>query len=265
MLGTLHYVASHSPQVVPRVLIVDDDDAVRGVVAMTLELEGISVVQARCVDHARPILAQGSIDGIILDRQLPDGDGLDLLPAIDELEPRPTVVIHSTLDDGQEPYGLARVAKGDVDAIVAALAVGASQPLARRLAVIDLVRRESGDLIEEWRELCRWDPMLPPDAQPPVASSIVASFVDALERPQPLGWGTDPAMEEAVELYAMACHSPTIAVEQLVCLREALVRHIWARIPPDEVPETLARMHMLVDRAIVTAVDVTTARIHTNA
>ena len=260
MLGTLLPVANHPPQVVPRVLIVDDDDAVRGVVAMTLELEGIDVVQARCVDHARPIIALGDIDGVILDRQLPDGDGLDLLPAIQELRPCPTVVIHSTLEDGREPAGLARAAKGDVDAIVAALAVGASQPLARRLAVVDLVRRESSDLIAEWRELCRWDPMLPPDASPPLASTIVASFVDALERPQPLGWGTDPAMEEAVELYAVACHSPTVAVGQLVCLREALVRHIWARIPPDEVGETLARMHMLVDRAIVTTVDILTVR-----
>ncbi|MFP5326194.1 MAG: hypothetical protein ACLGHT_01780, partial [Acidimicrobiia bacterium] len=55
-------------------------------------------------------------------------------------------------------------------------------------------------------------------------------------------------------------HSTTGAVEQLVCLRQALVRHIWARIPPDEVGETLARMHMLVDRAMVTAVDVRSAR-----
>jgi CheY-like chemotaxis protein len=259
-LGTVLCVVTDAPQIVPRVLIVDDDDAVRGVVAMTLEFEGIDVVQARCVEHARPIIAQGGIDGVILDRQLPDGDGLDLLPAITDLEPCPTVVIHSTLEDGSEPEGLARVAKGDVDAIVAALTVGHSQPLARQLAVIDLVRREAGDVIEEWRELCRWDPMLPPDANPPVASRIVSSFVEALERPQPLGWGIDPAMEDVLEVYALACHSPTMAVEQLVCLREALVRHIWARIPPDEVGETLARMHMLVDRAIVTAVDVSTAR-----
>ena len=254
-------VTISDPQVVPRVLIVDDDDAVRGVVAMSLELEGIDVVQARCISHAEPILAQGGIDGVILDRQLPDGDGLDLLPAIQALDPCPSVVIHSTLDDGSEPLGLARVAKGDVDSIVAALAVGVSQPLARQLAVIDLVRREAADVVEEWRELCHWDPLLPPDANPPMASRIVAAFVDALERPQPLGWGIDPAMEEVLEVYALSCHSPTYAVEQLVCLREALVRHIWARIPPDEAGETLARMHMLVDRAIVTTVDISTARI----
>lgn len=254
-------MVAESPQVVPRVLIVDDDDAVRGVVAMSLELEGIDVVQARCVAHAQPIISQGGIDGVILDRQLPDGDGLDLLPAIQELDPAPTVVIHSTLDDGAEPLGLARVVKGDVDSIVAALAVGASQPLARQLAVIDLVRREAADLVEEWRELCHWDPLLPPDAVPPMASRIVGAFVDALQRPQPLGWGIDPAMEDVLEVYALSCSSPTFAVEQLVCLREALVRHIWARIPPDEVGETLARMHMLVDRAIVTTVDIATARI----
>ena len=260
MLGTLQYVVSRQPQIVPRVLIVDDDDTVRGVVAMTLEFEGIDVLQARCVEHARPIISQGGIDGVILDRQLPDGDGLDLLPAINDLEPSPTVVIHSTLDDSMQPEGLVRVAKGDVDAIVAALAVGASQPLARQLAVIDLVRREAGNVVQEWRELCRWDPMLPPSANPPVATRIVSCFVDALERPQPLGWGIDPAMEDVLEVYALACHSVTVAVEQLVCLREALVRHIWARIPPDEIGETLARMHMLVDRAIVTAVDVSTTR-----
>jgi hypothetical protein len=169
------------------------------------------------------------------------------------------VVVHSTLDDGREPPWVRRVVKGDVEGLVDALAVGESQPLARRLAVIDLVSRESAHLIADWREMCRWDPMLPPDADPPLAASVVSGLVAALERPQPLGWGVDPAMHESVASFARACGSAEIAVEELVCLRESLVRAVGARIPPDEAGETLSRLHMLVDRAILISVQATAA------
>lgn len=249
-----------APTIVPKVLLVDDDDRIRRVIAMALELEGVEVAEARSLADAR-VLLTADVDGVVLDRQLPDGDGLELLADVKGLGPQVTVVVHSTLDDGREPAWVARADKGDADAILAALALGPSAPLARRLAAIDLVGAEASSIVEEWRELCCWDPMLPPETDPPLAREVVCALVEALERPQPLGWGTDPAIESVIAGYTDRCPSLDVAVGQLVCLREALVRHTSARIPPDELVETLARMHMLLDRAIVAAVQHASSRL----
>lgn len=240
------------PVVTPQVLVVDDDVPVRRIVAMSLALEGVEVVEAGSVGEARNRLSE-AIDGVVLDRQLPDGDGLDLLPVLERFRPHVSVVVHSTLDDGREPAWVVKVAKGDVDALVEALALGPSRPLAQRLAVVDLVEHEVGDVVAEWRELCVWDPMLPPDTAPPLATEVVCAVVDALGRPQPIGWGADPAVEGVIGAFVEQTGSVPVAIGQLVCLREALVRRISARIPPAELAETTARLHMALDRAIVLA------------
>ena len=43
------------------------------------------------------------------------------------------------------------------------------------------------------------------------------------------------------------------AIEELVCLREALSRRIRGRVPPAEAEETWARLQMTIDRAMACA------------
>src|SRR5436305_11419656 len=107
-------------------LVVDDDERVRAMVRFTLELEGLTVVEAPSLVQARRLLGP-DIAGIVLDRQLPDGDGLDLLPDIGRLSPDAPVVVCSALLDGREPPGLSRVDKSDMPGLVAAFGLGADE------------------------------------------------------------------------------------------------------------------------------------------
>lgn len=62
----------------PRILLVDDDLDVADFARSTLEPEGFEVLHAKDLFQARGLLSRGSVDLVLLDRRLPDGDGLDL-------------------------------------------------------------------------------------------------------------------------------------------------------------------------------------------
>ncbi|HEY4410192.1 MAG TPA: GGDEF domain-containing protein [Acidimicrobiia bacterium] len=110
---------------------------------------------------------------------------------------------------------------------------------------------EGPALAEEWRELCRWDPELAPDIDPPPVEPVIAAVAEALSRPQPLAWGADEAMAAAVD--AFTDRAGPAAVEELVCLREALSRRLRGRVPAGETTETWARLQMTLDRAMTRA------------
>jgi len=103
----------------------------------------------------------------------------------------------------------------------------------------------------EWRELCRWDPELAPETVPPAVEPVIAAVADALNRPQPLGWGADDEVAVAVDDFTD--RAGPAAVEELVCLREALSRRLRGRVPAGEAAETWARLQMTVDRAMARA------------
>ncbi|NUO19476.1 sigma-54-dependent Fis family transcriptional regulator [bacterium] len=64
------------------VLIIEDDRALREELTDTFELEEYEVWQAQDCASAKKVLEQAQPDAILLDIQLPDGDGLELLPWI---------------------------------------------------------------------------------------------------------------------------------------------------------------------------------------
>ncbi|MEW6475416.1 MAG: GGDEF domain-containing protein [Actinomycetota bacterium] len=103
----------------------------------------------------------------------------------------------------------------------------------------------------EWRELCRWDPELEPEVVTPPVEPVIEAVASALNRPQPLGWGADDEVVEAVDAFTE--QAGPAAIEELVCLREALTRRLQGRVPPTEAAETWARLQMTIDRAISTA------------
>ena len=72
-----------------RALIVDDDSSFRIGLADVLRLEGFVTVTTSTVQEARHELAKGTVDIVFVDEQLPDGSGLELLPAPDT----PTVIV----------------------------------------------------------------------------------------------------------------------------------------------------------------------------
>src|SRR3954454_20339694 len=130
----------------------------------------------------------------------------------------------------------------------------------RPLAIADLLRGDIDATVQDWRELCRWDPMLPPQSNPPIAIALISALADALHHPQPLGWGADPEMEKMVGAFSLSAGSLDIAIGQLVCLGEALRRRLFDRVPRDEADETHMRLEMIIDRAIGVAAQQAAAR-----
>ncbi|HEX2849777.1 MAG TPA: response regulator, partial [Acidimicrobiales bacterium] len=248
----------------PVILVVDDDESARRLVRMGLELEGAVVVEADTLARARQYLNR-RMDGVVLDRELPDGDGLELLADIGTTCPDVPIVVNSTVDDRREPVWVVKVDKGDLPEIVRGLDLTATSVAGAELAVVDLVRAEAEALVGDWRELCRWDPLLPPDSEPPVPRLVVDAIIDALQRPQPIGWGPDPALASVTELFASSAGAIDVAIGQLVCLREAFRRHIAGQVPAGEEQETRARVDMLIDRAIWTTSRVAAARLQRQA
>ena len=265
-------------------LVIDDDDRVRSMVRFALELEGLTVTEAGALVEARHLLGP-HISGIVLDRQLPDGDGLDLLPDIGTLSPDARVVVCSALNDGREPPGLPRVDKADVNGLLAMFGLGADptdtdpdadptdsrtrpEPLATRAEVFrdtgrygDYVRADLEGLTRDWQELCRWDPELVVDAWPDSAAAFVVALADALDRPQPLGWGVDPAVESAAAVLAESAPSASAAIAQLVCLREALSRRLMRSLIIEEAADVMQRATMALERGMAAVVNAVSARL----
>lgn len=81
----------------PHILHVEDDPDFRRVVAMVLGNDA-SIVTATSLKDARQKLEHERFDLILLDLQLPDGPGLDLLPLSNSQTPACPVVVFSVQD-----------------------------------------------------------------------------------------------------------------------------------------------------------------------
>ena len=61
-----------------RTLVVEDDVRLRSIVVRTLSRAGLACDEASRVDEAEELLSLHQYDLLVLDRRLPDGDGLDV-------------------------------------------------------------------------------------------------------------------------------------------------------------------------------------------
>jgi two-component system KDP operon response regulator KdpE len=110
-----------------RVLVIEDDRALRLTLTATLKAEGYAPVEAGSVAAARQRLRERSPDLVILDLGLPDGDGMDFLSALrSEGDLTPIVVL---------------TARGDEDSKVRALDLGADDYVTKPFGVAELVAR----------------------------------------------------------------------------------------------------------------------------
>jgi two-component system, OmpR family, response regulator len=76
------------------VLIVEDSAPVRARVVALLQEYGLEVVgEAATAAEALALAESLRPDAIVLDLHLPDGDGIDLLPALKAREPAPLVAV----------------------------------------------------------------------------------------------------------------------------------------------------------------------------
>ena len=66
----------------PRLLVVEDEDEIGDWVEKLLTTAGMEVSRARNLAEAEARFEAGPVDALIVDRQLPDGDGLDMVARI---------------------------------------------------------------------------------------------------------------------------------------------------------------------------------------
>lgn len=88
------------------VLVVDDDDALRMLCRVNLELDGYRVLEAASVADALRTLAEEPIDAMLLDIHLRDGDGRELLEALGGRRP-PVALFTGSARVGPELRALA--------------------------------------------------------------------------------------------------------------------------------------------------------------
>ena len=117
-------------------LLVDDDRAFTAVAVAALQREGFPVKVAHSLHEARRALEGGAgFELVVLDRRLPDGDGLSFLPELKRGLPGAVVVMVT--------------AHGDIASAVEAIRLGAADYVAKPIELSDLVmkaRRASDEL-----------------------------------------------------------------------------------------------------------------------
>ena len=76
-----------------KILIVEDDKALSNGIALALKAEGYIFLQTQDLAGAREALKNQEITLVILDLNLPDGNGLELLQEIKETQDLPVVIL----------------------------------------------------------------------------------------------------------------------------------------------------------------------------
>lgn len=226
-----------------RVLVVDDDPTARRLLRLSLELEGAEVAEAASLAQARDELVF-HFDGVVLDRRLPDGDGLELLPLLAERHPQASVVVCSNLEDHAEPWFVLHVPKTDMESVVSALGLtrkgSPGIPIEVRLgaSLAEIVRRFIARL---GRQL--GDPAVP------AVHGLVTQLVHALDRSDARS-GDDPIVLETPEQR----HRAEVTVRQLVDLRELLTAEVGRQLNRDSRAGLLAAVGREIDRWILAVV-----------
>ena len=109
-----------------RILVVEDDAAVRRLVATTLGLHRYAVREAKTAAQALIELSSQPPDLVVLDLGLPDGDGVDVIRTLRGWSSLPVIVLSARLEDADK---------------VAALDAGADDYLVKPLSVEELLAR----------------------------------------------------------------------------------------------------------------------------
>jgi DNA-binding response OmpR family regulator len=94
------------PDASPTILLVDDEDAVRKVLAFPLEKDGYSVVQAGDGEEAMRLFESQPVDLVVLDVMLPRLDGLEVCKRLRATSTVPIIMLTARDDELDKVLGL---------------------------------------------------------------------------------------------------------------------------------------------------------------
>lgn len=158
----------------PHILLVDDEPATQFGFSRYLTKAGYAVQAASCLAEAQENLLSRHWDVVLLDLQLPDGNGLDWIPALREQHPALAII--------------AITGFGDIPIAVEAMRRGADHFLTKpvKLEELEVFLRKSVEL-KQLRH---------------------RQFADQrLSRKEPPYFGESPAMQKVLELATLAAES----------------------------------------------------------
>jgi two-component system nitrogen regulation response regulator GlnG len=152
-----------------RVLVVDDDGAVRTVVREALRRAGYTVETAASVAEQRRMIASFDPQVLVTDVVLPDGNGLDVIPEVLASNPGLPVIVLSAqntfttalrateqgaFDYLPKPFDLAELTRAVADALAARKASNGSDPVDKATEDLPLIGR-SPPMQEVYRTIAR--------------------------------------------------------------------------------------------------------------
>ena len=76
-----------------KTLIVEDSTTLCAIYAQYLDGSGLEVDSVETLSAARESLAKADVQLVLLDIELPDGNGLDLIDDLQQLSPQPAIVV----------------------------------------------------------------------------------------------------------------------------------------------------------------------------
>jgi two-component system, response regulator RegA len=77
----------------PLLLLVEDDDILRGRLARAFDARGLEVREAATVGEAAALAEREPPELVVLDLRMPDGSGLDLIPVLKAADPATRIVV----------------------------------------------------------------------------------------------------------------------------------------------------------------------------
>ncbi len=107
-----------------RILVVDDEQSMRELLAIMLRKEGFEVVAAESRAAAAAVLARGHVDLVVTDVRLPDGDGVEILRHVKAASPETVVIVMTAF--------------GSTETAVAAMKLGAHDYLTKPFDIEEL-------------------------------------------------------------------------------------------------------------------------------
>jgi DNA-binding response OmpR family regulator len=181
----------------PKLLVVEDDDAIGGVLESTLRLHGYEVSWQRDGRTALAAAAAGDIDFVLLDLGLPDLDGVEVCRRLRAELPGAVLVILTARQEEMD--------------VVVGLEAGADDYLTKPIRLGELLARVRAHLRRG---------TAPPESRPAIAVGHLR--VDTAGRRVSVGGREIPLRAKEFDLLARLAEQPGVAVS-----RDTLMSEVW--------------------------------------
>ncbi len=198
----------------PRILVIEDDPAVRRGLVDTLGFAGYEVLEASTALAGRSLALDAAFDLALLDLVLPDGDGLAILAALRRHRPVVPVIVLTALGDERDR--------------IAGLKGGADDYVVKPFSFEELLARVEA-------VLRRSAPGTPPAVR--IVTACCTVHLDRAEIEFPDGQRTSLS-EREVEILRYLAANPARVVT-----REELLTHVW-QLDPQGLQTRTVDMHI---------------------